>query len=268
MPERHNPWPEIDAWLAANAPRVARALCPPATAGTITHAQRELDRPLPASLLEMYRAHDGVVDEEHAWFGAVRLPRGAIWVRSMWMLSLDEALAQWRLMRDLGGDWRDAVLPIAMSASGDLVVVSLDAGTCGAWDHETGETTPLGDFGAWMSALADDIRAGLIVSGSEDDDEDPTLTLLAEPPPPAHPPVLGPDRPARVLVEILVERRFIALADGANVESLVAALSQALSDQTSEARASGVFSVLDESAVVEEIFAGDDEIEDVVEELG
>jgi cell wall assembly regulator SMI1 len=270
MPEASNPWPEIDAWLARNAPRVLRALRAPANDAALARVGRALGRALPVAIADAYRAHDGVRDEQNAWLGAVRVPDDARWVRYMWLLSANEALARWHFMRDLGISWAEALLPIAADAGGNVVVVNLDDGRCGAWDHETAEVIQLAsDFGAWMGALAEDMSTGLVVAGSEDDDEEATLTLLAAPAPArARRPVVAPDRPARVLLELLLERRFIALAAGANVEPLVAHLTNALSKRTAKSRASAVMSLLEESDAVEEIFAEDDWIEVLVSELG
>ena len=262
-------WPTIDSWLAKNAPRVLRALGSPIARGGLARLEGALNRALPGGLADAYRAHDGARDEAHALFGAVRAPRDARWVRYMWWLSVDEALAQYRFMRDLGVDWPEARLPIAQDAGGNLVYVDLDDGRCAAWDHETTESIDLAsDFGAWMGALAEDMRAGLVVAGSEGDDDERTLTLLDAPPPPAPAaPVVGPDRAARVLLDVLRERGFVALADGADVEPLVAELTRALATRGAKKRCAAVLTALEESSAVDEIFAEDDWIRVLVDEI-
>ena len=269
MPTPNDVWPSIDSWLAKHAPRVLRALGSPVAPGTLARIEGALQRPLPGVLSDAYCAHDGARHEAHAVFGALRAPRDARWVRYMWWLPANEALAQYRFMRDLGVGWPESHLPVAQDAGGNLVYVDLDDGRCAVWDHETTESIELAsEFGAWMSALAEDMRAGLVVAGSEDDDDDATLTLLDAPAPPAPPaPAVGPDRAARVLLDVLRERRFVVLADGADEDALVAALTRALATRGAKKRGDAVLRVLEDSVAVDEIFAEDDWIRVLVSEV-
>lgn len=263
-------WQRIDAWLAANASSVLKKLRPPVTGPALAALEQGLNRPVPVSLRDAYRAHDGARGEERAIFGAVRVPPDARWARCMWWLSAEKTLGRYRFMRDLSDQWPSTLLPIAEDAGGNLLVVDLDQGTLSAWDHETWGSRKLADdFGAWMEQLAADMAAGLVVAGSEEDDEDATLTLLDAPPPlPASPPALVPDRAARVLLDVLLERRFIALVDNADRSALVAALTRALATKGAKRRRAKVIDVLEESEVVDEIFVDDDPIGVLVDDFG
>ncbi len=76
-----------------------------------------------------------------------------------------------------------------------------------------------------------------------------------------------PDRAARVFVEVLIEKKYAVLAKRADIEPLVAQLAVALGTGTSADRKRAVISLLEESAAIEEIFADDEKLERLVEEI-
>lgn len=268
-------WQRIDTWLRASAPEVLRRLRPPIEPATLAKLEATAGKPLPASLVEAYLAHDGAAGEHPTVFGAVRAPKDALWARHMWWLPADRAVGSVLFMRELSVDvpdsktWPAALLPIAEDGGGNKIVVDLDSGEVSAWDHEDGTTTKLAaDVGTWMTQLADDMQAGLVIAGNEYEDTDDTLTLLDAPPPPPKPaPVIARDRAARVFVEVLVEKRLAVVRKGADLEPLIAALTVALAIKTTATKKKKVIELLEESDAVEEIFGGDDKIEALVDEV-
>ena len=200
-----------------------------------------------------------------AIFGAVRAHD---WVRYMSWLPIRGALDQRRFMQSLAEDWPEDHLPIGKDAGGNLLLADLRTEAILAWDHETWEAEPVAkSFDAWMTALADDMDAALVVTDEEDDEPDALRLLAAPPSTPGKPPSLAPDRPARVLLEALLERRWIEVDRAGDVEGLVRALLGALS-AAPKARAKKVSEVLETNPCVDELFADDEQIANLVEELG
>ena len=186
----------------------------------------------------------------------------------MWWLPIRAALDQRRFMQSLAEDWPEDHLPIAKDAGGNLLLADLRTAAILSWDHETWEPEPVAaSFEAWMTALADDMDAGLVVTDEEDDEPDALRLLAAPPPASAKPPSLEPDRPARVLLAALLERRWVDVDRAGDVDGLLRALVVALSAPP-KARARKVSDVLEKSACVEELFADDEQIAKLVEELG
>ena len=264
-----SPWHRIDAWLTEHAPKVLRLLRAPIDDATLAKLEAAAGKPLPASLLEAYRAHDGASGEHPTIFGALRAPNAALWARHVTWLSADRAVGSLLYMREVVKEWPAALLPIADDADGNLVVVDLDSGQVAARDHEDGSTTKLtDDFGAWMTHLADDMDARLVAIGAREEKADDTLSLLDAPPAPPPPaPVIARDRSARVFVEVLVEKRFVALANGVDREPLIAALARALAIKTNAIKKKTVVAVLEDSSAIEELFADDDMLHTLVDEL-
>lgn len=258
-------WPRIDAWLRTHAKLVGRQLRPPASDEQIATAERAIGHPLPASLRDAYRAHDGARGEHPAVFAALRAAEAVQWVRGMAWLPLAGAVQELRVMQRVDPDWPASQLPVAADGGGNLVLIDLVTGAVRLLDHETGELEVLApDFTTWMTWLADDMEAGLVVT----DEDGEALTLLKEapaPPPPA--PVLAPDRAARVLLEVLVERRHIALADG-TTGPLIAALFAALATRGKARRLKQILGVLEASDLVDELYASDDMIAVAIEDVG
>lgn len=265
-----NPWPRIDAWLLANAPKIAKKLRPPLNAEGIARFERNLGRPLPPAIVQAYRAHDGIKGEVPAILGAVRTPRNAEWVRYMWWLPADDALDTLKAFRELDVTWCDSRLPIGKDAGDNVLLVDLDHGSLAAWDNESGDITPLApDFAAWMSQLADDMEARLVAPS---DDEDDDLELLERPrgtKAPAAKPVIpaGPARPARMMLELLAARGHIILTEGADLDELAAALAVALATKGGARRRAKVVAELENSPAIEEVFADDDMIGAVADEF-
>jgi len=262
-------WERIDTWLEANAPDVLAKLRPGATREEISAFEKALGRALPVSLRASYLAHDGVTDEDsRAIFGALRAPPHGEWARYMSWLPLAGAIEQLSFMKGLGEEWPEAHLPIAKDAGGNLVLVDLESGGVLLWDHETWDPEPLAaSFDEWLTALADDMDANLVITDEEEDDPDALQLLPAPLPPRAATPAIGPDRPARVLLEALVERRWVDLARDGDLEALIRALVAALA-ASPKARARKVSDVLEASKSVDELFADDEQIAELVEELG
>jgi cell wall assembly regulator SMI1 len=258
-----NPWPRIDAWLAKNAPNVLEKLRPPAPAAALAKLEKILGRPLPVGVADAYRAHDGAAGENSTIFGAVRVPKRHEWARLMWWLPLEEAYARLKFMEDLG-EWPEGQFPIAEDAGGNLLLVDLASGIVGAWDHENWNTKELAkDFGELMTNLAADMEAMLVVT-AEEEEEDDALELLDKPAVPAEQDV-APDRAARELIEVMIERRVLALRERFDVEPLIAELAEAL--ESGERRKAKVIDVLEESEVVDEVFADDETIEILLDEV-
>lgn len=264
MERSENPWPRIDAWLANNAPNVLRKLRPPAPAAALAKLEKVLGNKLPAGIVDAYRAHDGAAGENSTVFGAIRVPRQLEWARLMWWLPLEEAYARLEFMRDLG-EWPDGQFPIAEDAGGNLILIDLASGAVGAWDHEDWSTKPLAkDFSLLMSALADDMEGRLVTTTEEEEDDD-ALELLSKPMAAAAQDI-APDRAARVLIEVMIERRMLALRERFDVEPLVAELAEAL-DAPGERRNAKVIDILEESEVVDEVFADDETLAKLIDEV-
>ena len=266
-----SPWPRIDTWLAAHAPAVLAALRPSAPSGAIARLAAAAGRALPPGVISMYSAHDGAAERSSTVLAAVRAPSAAQWARYMWWLPVEGAVERLTFLRGLGS-WPDELLPFALDAGGNLLVVDLASGRVSAWDHETAETTPLAeDLDAWFAALADDMDSELVAAPNQDPDQDlddGRLLLLAEPPlPSAPPPVLAEDRSARVFLEVLQERNLLELAARADVEPLVRALQLALAIEDARAREACVIAILSDDAAIDELFASDAQIVALIEEI-
>lgn len=260
-------WRRIDAWLSENAPEVLAQLRPPAKGEDLSKLEAYVGGKLPAAIVEAYRAHDGALEDATTIFGAVRVPKEAPWAHFMYWLSAERVREQLAFMRDLG-EWPEELLPIAEDAGGNLVVIDLKSGAVSAWDHEDWSTIKLAaDFAQWMNDLADDMEASRVTVDEEDEDF-PALLLLDKPAVAPHAPSITPDRPARVLIEVMLERKMIALARKPNIEPLVAQLTKALDVKNPQKRRETVVEVLEENDAVDELFADDETIEELLEELG
>jgi cell wall assembly regulator SMI1 len=263
----------VDAWLAGHAPTVLEKLNPPASTAALEKLAAAARGPLPPGLVTMYQAHDGAKDDS-AVLAAMRTPQDAQWVRYAFWLSAEGAVRELAMMRDLG-DWPEGLVPFAVDAGGNLLVVELGSGRVLARDHEDGVGVELApSMDAWISDLADDIKAGLVAAPNQDPDDedfdDGRLMLLREPAPPqaiVGPPALAPDRAARVLIEELIERKFVEIAKGADLEPLVAKLHEALQNENGAERRELVIELLEESPIIDEIFADDDKIDGLVDAL-
>lgn len=264
-----SPWQRIDSWLTNHAPRVLALLRPPIDDAGLAKLEAAAGKPLPRSLVDAYRAHDGAMGDHPALFGAVRAPRDALWARHTSWLSADRAVGTLQFMRDLPDEWPAALLPIADDGSGNLIVVDLDTGEVSAWDHEDGSKARLAeDLATWMTQLANDMDARLVVPGTPEDGADDALELLDAPPgPPPPPPIIRADRAARVFIEVLIEKRFAALEKGADLEPLIAELARALATKGAASRKRTVIALLEESGAVQEIFADDEALEGLVDEI-
>jgi len=262
-------WQRIDTWLVKHAPSVFALLREPLDDAGLAKLEAAVGQALPPSLVEAYRAHDGAMGEHPTILGAVRVPVAALWTRHMFWLSAERAVGSLRFMRELPEPWPPALLPIADDDAGNLIVTDLETGAISAWDHEDRCTTRLADdFATWMTQLADDMEAQLVVAGNVEDGHDDTLELLDAPPgPPVPPPVILPDRAARVFVEVLIEKKFAVLAKNADLEPLIAELTTALANKSAKGRKSAVIALLEESDAIEEIFADDDKLEGLVDEI-
>ncbi len=260
-----SPWLRIDAWLGDNAPEVLTQLRPPATAAALAELERAVGRPLPPAVLEAYRAHDGAVEESSTIFGAIRTTKETRWATLMTWLSTERIQEQLSFLRDLGTDWPEERLPIAEDAGGNMVFVDLETGAVAAFDHEDWAIFPLAkDFSTLLNNLADDMANNLVEL--DEDDDVPTLILLDKPAAGSKQPDIARDRPARVLVAVMLERKMIALTKGRDIEPLIAKLTEAL--ELTEDRREKVVEILEENPAVDELFADDDEIDALLEELG
>lgn len=268
-----NPWPRIDAWLEAHAPKVLAQLRRPVTPKVLATVEQALGAPLPSDLADAYRAHDGALSERPVLFSAMRAPREALWIRGMHWLPLAETQAQLRFMQEVDDEWPDELLPIASDGGGNLVLVDLADGVVTVYDHETAEYGPIApSFGVWLSSLADDMDNELVALGTDgeaDDDIDDELVLLKAPkPPPAKAPVLTEDRPARVFLALLAERKHALFAPDESPDELIAALTRALELRDARKRLRAVVKALEDNPYVEELFADDDELTALLEEFG
>jgi cell wall assembly regulator SMI1 len=260
-------WRRIDAWLSENAPEVLAQLLPPAKPEALAKLEQLLGQKLPAAIVEAYRAHDGALEDATTIFGGVRVPAQVPWARFMYWLSVERAREQVVFMRDLG-EWPDNLLPIAEDAGGNLIVVDLKSGVVSAWDHEDWSTVPLAkDFAHWMNELADDMEGSLVVVDEEDEDF-PALMLLDKPAVAPNAPNITPDRPARVLLEVMVERKMLALARKGNIEPLIKELTKALDAKNPQKKREAVVSIFEDNDAVDELFADDETIDELLEELG
>jgi cell wall assembly regulator SMI1 len=264
-----SPWLRIDSWLAEHAPKVLALLRPPLDDAGFAKLEAAAGKPLPASLALAYRAHDGARSERPTILGAVRAPKDALWAHHMAWMSADSAVGRLLFMRELPTPWPAELLPIADDAGGNLLVADLETGAILAWDHETATTTRLADdLTTWMTQLADDMDARLVVAGSAEDDADDSLELLDAPPgPPPPAPIILPDRAARVFVEVLCEKKYAALHKGADLEPLIAELTLALAIPVTKERKKKVIALLEESDAIDEIFTTDDKLEGLVDEI-
>ncbi len=265
--ERPEPWPRISAWLRVHARAVARQLRPPVKQALMTSCERAIGHPLHDALRTAYQTHDGARPRQRALFAALRVDRQRQWAHGMSWLPLGQAVNELHEMQSILDGWPDTLLPIASDGGGNHVLVDLEVGTVLLRDHEDGELVPLApDFTTYMCWLADDMEARLVDTEGSDDDTELTLRTTALPPPPP-PPVLQPDRAARVLLEVLLERRCIAVSSGSR-EPLITALHHALAARGPAKRVKKVVAALEASALVDEIFADDAVLMAVLEDVG
>lgn len=251
-------------WLAQHAPLVLKRLRPPLDAPALARAARALGNTLHPSIRAAYRAHDGATGEHSTIFGAMRTRDGGQWVRSMYWLPMDQALRSWRGQRGRG--WPAAWLPLGEDGGGNILCADVQSGALEAWDHETGETIRIAeDLDAWAAQLATDMAARLVEATEESEGE--ALELLKEPRVEPAAQGLAKDRPAWVLIGTLVERRLITLVPGREVAPLAAALTTALRSQSPARRRARVIDALEQSDVIEEIFAADEALDLLIDEF-
>lgn len=260
-------WKRIDAWLERKAPATLASLNPGAPEPALAAFEAKLGRRLPASMRAAYAAHDGAIDEMAiAIFGALRAKPNHQWLRYMSWLPLDRVLEERATMGD-AGEWPEHHLPIATDGGGNALLLDLESEAILLFDHETWEPEEVASsFEAWMTQLADDMEAKLVTT-DEDDDGASLVLLDAAPPSSVAAPSVGQDRGARVLLAAMLERGWIEVARG-DLEPLVKELHAALSILPPKARGPAVSSVLHKSKLVEEIFADDEQLAELVEEIG
>jgi cell wall assembly regulator SMI1 len=261
------PWPRIDRWLAANARAVLRSLRPPLrdADAALAKAARFFGR-IGEPLADAYRAHDGQKGEVSQILGAMRAPGNALWVRGMSWHPLSAAIGTHLQMFGLGVGWERSWFPFGGDGGGNLLVVEAGSGEVSVWDHETAELTTVSPrLDLWMEQLANDMDARLVVHGGDGEG----LDLLATPlPPEAPPPDRPPDLAVRNLLTELLERRLVAPKRGVDATELVAALQRALAAKTIAKRREQVLAALESSPAIDEIFADDETLEDLLHELG
>lgn len=259
-------WKRIDTWLERKAPKTLAALNPGATNESLAAFETKLGRKLPPSMRNAYAAHDGAIDDMAiAIFGALRAKPDHVWLRYMSWLPLDGVLEELKAMRD-AGPWPENHIPIATDGGGNALVLDLESEAILIFDHETWDPQVVAtSFEAWMTQLADDMEAKLV--GTNEEDDEASIVLLEAPVPSVVTPSVGPDRAARVLLAALIERGWIEVAPG-DLEPLVKDLHAALSILPPKARGRAVSNVLEKSKHVDEMFADDEQIADLVEEIG
>jgi cell wall assembly regulator SMI1 len=261
------PWPRIDRWLAANDRAVLRSLRPPLRdADAALEKAAQIFGRIGEPLADAYCAHDGQKGEASQFLGAMRAPDNALWVRGMSWHPLSAAIRTHLQMLDLGVGWERSWFPFGWDGGGNLLVVEAASGEVSVWDHETAELTTVSPrLDLWMEQLANDMDARLVVHG----DDVLGLDLLATPLPPEAPPSdRPPDLAARNLLVELFERRLLAPVRGADPTALLAALQGALAARTIAKRRAQVLAALEHSPAIDEIFADDKTLEQLLRELG
>lgn len=174
-------WERIEAWLRANAPELAAALNPPASAEQIAATERALGIQFPADVRATYFRHDGQ-DRD-----APGLLDGWEW------LSLERIQEEWQVWKGLldGGDfaniqsegdgqnvrqdwWHPAWIPLTYNGSGDHDCLDLAPGQCGLLGqiirmyHDEGSRPVVArSFSAWLARFAADLEAGEYILSEE-----------------------------------------------------------------------------------------------------
>jgi hypothetical protein len=242
------PWPRIDRWLAANDRVVLRSLRPPLRDADAALEKRRRSLAGSASRSRTRTARTTARRARGpAFLGAMRAPDNALWVRGMCWHPLSDAIRTHLRMLDLGVVWERSWFPFGWDGGGNLLVVEAAR------------------LDLWMEQLANDMDARLVVQGEDDEG----LTLLATPLPPEAPPSdRPPDLAARNLLVELFERRLVAPVRGADPTALVAALQGALAARTIAKRRAQVLAALERSPAIDEIFADDETLEELLRELG
>ena len=162
-------WKVIEQVLKEHAHSAYKALRPPASLADIRKLEDLLGTKLPQPLVASLRLHDGT-------------RTGADWVDGNSLLSAAEMRNWWRITMDnpwdepgprlidgkrIKGDlrWRQAWLPIAVDAGGNLLAVDLDPGPAGTrsqvfpWKNY-GSPTPkvvAASYEAWLGAVAEEL---------------------------------------------------------------------------------------------------------------
>lgn len=172
-------WIRIEAWLAANAPRIV--LNPPASREAIAEAEAFLGVQFPADVRETYLRHDGQKD-------------GSPWMLEGWeWLSLENIKSQWSVWKDLldGGEfdgiqnegdgrcvrndwWHRAWIPLTYSGAGDHHCLDLAPGRRGVsgqiiemWHDDGARPVIAHSFVEWLADFADRLESGAFVASDE-----------------------------------------------------------------------------------------------------
>jgi len=166
-------WDRIEAWLAANAPRVLESLQPGATDAQIAEAEAALSVRLPDEFKASCRRHDGQGDER------------AGFVLGWELLSLARIGEVWAFWKDLldGGGFADSVaeggpgvradwwnarwVPLTCSGSSNYNCLDLDPAPGGragqvisVW-HDDGDRDALApSFRVWLEDFAGALESG------------------------------------------------------------------------------------------------------------
>jgi cell wall assembly regulator SMI1 len=173
MAKSVHPWPRLEKWLQAHAPKIYADLREPATDEDFEDAQDALSIQLPQDMVGAYRIHNGQTGMASPVAGDAQL------------LSLAGVASQWKIQKQLDDKgtfakakakaigpvrptwWNNRWIPFAYNGSGDLTCVDLDpaeGGTVGqvvVYIHDREERRCIAKgLTDWLEQLVGDLESG------------------------------------------------------------------------------------------------------------
>ncbi|WP_052374247.1 SMI1/KNR4 family protein [Chondromyces apiculatus] len=286
-------WARIERWLGQRAPEVLASLLPGVGEEGLGRIEREIGASLPEDLRASLKRHAG---STRALSGEWELHPPAM-ILGTWTMMRGFAedgvfphgeLTPGSVVGPLVPTWwTRGWIPVAGNGAGDHLCVDLspaEGGTRGQvlrylHDHEHREVIATG-FGAWLGALANGLEQGTIVAI-----EDPQGHLEGLYPPErlenlreegvdtegwairprqeeeVAPAVSAVDEEGARLIDLLLQKELLVLAEPADREALAAGLGKLLARRGSaEKKAAAVCAWMEKQAGIEEIFVTDEEL--------
>jgi cell wall assembly regulator SMI1 len=222
-------WKRIENRLQANAPEILAQLNPPAPEDELADAEKTLGRPLPQALRASLRRHDGTSPEMGLLGG-----RELLSVAQIVALQGDDRVAPTWFPIAEGDASLDAPEILCLDARGAVVLVR----------DEEAPVRQAASYGEWLGRLADDLEAGRL-----------TFDGAWLVPAGAAPELAQPRDEFTRFAEHLVSDKVVELAPGATADALVAVVKLAFRGKSDVERGRLLSELLLEHDAVEELFA-------------
>jgi cell wall assembly regulator SMI1 len=171
-------WQDIETWLAAHAPRVARKLARPASEQAIAELEQKIGVTLPADFQASLARHDGRIALADYELLSVAGIRRAIGTQRR---ALAQNVFAGREVEGKGHDviqnlwWHAGWIPFASDSAGNLLCIDMAPAPDGVegqvifWERETGPApSAFPSFRAWLTRYRDDLLKGDVYRVDED----------------------------------------------------------------------------------------------------